>query len=156
MRNHLTPAVVEMIQDENWKGSELIVLESMVTRPSAHELSTNYVWAKPLAMASPSKAIVCQTLSCHTTCCTQVPSAYFLTDAFLMLDLIMFKKLFRPDVGNGESRLVLAGREGVKGKKLIQALRYLWRNSSESYDPKILDLKQCLMPSPARRGANAL
>lgn len=79
-----------------------------------------------------------------------MPSAYFITDAFIMLDQILFKKLFRPDTSKGETRVLLAGR---KGKKLIQALRYLWRNTSESYDPKILDLKQCLQASPPRRAA---
>lgn len=74
MRNNLTPAVVQMIQDDDWQGSELISLESLVVRPSAHEISQNYVWAKPLAMASPTKAHLLakddfsSSVPCHWMC----------------------------------------------------------------------------------------
>jgi len=59
-------------------------------------------------------------------------------------------KLLKPDIKKKEDKQLLAGREGVKGKRLIGALRYLWRSSSNSLDPRLKDLKDLLQRSPAR------
>jgi len=58
--------------------------------------------------------------------------------------------MLKPKVSEGEDKVVLAGREGVKAKRLIGALRYLWRSSPNSCDPRLKDLKQLLQRSPAR------
>ncbi|CAK9056302.1 unnamed protein product [Durusdinium trenchii] len=132
IRDHLPLNVASVLESDNYKGGDLIMLGSAIARPSAQELANNYVWLKPIIQASPTK----------------VPSAYFVTDAFLTLDKKLGYKLFRP--GPGEDRAYLAGREGVRAKKCVGALRYLWRNSTKAHDQRVQDMKSCLSPSPAR------
>lgn len=59
-------------------------------------------------------------------------------------------KLLRPDVSKNEDKSLLAGREGVKAKRMIGTLRYLWRSSPKSNDPRTQDLKSLLEKSPPR------
>ncbi|CAK9091592.1 unnamed protein product [Durusdinium trenchii] len=132
MLEHLPVTVISLVQSDTYTGGDLILLDSAVARPSAEELANNYCWLKPIVMDSPSK----------------VPSGYYLTDAFLRLDAKLNRKLFRPK--QGECRMFLAGREGVKAKRCVGAIRYLWRNSHGAHDARVLDLKQCLSPSPPR------
>ena len=56
MRAHFTPSVLELIQSDEWKGSDLIVLSSSVARPTSSELARNWMFLKPIVMDSPSKA----------------------------------------------------------------------------------------------------
>lgn len=80
----------------------------------------------------------------------QVPSAYFLTDAFLMLDGFLGKKMIVPT--ETEGKVTLAGQEGVKLKKLLGALRNLWRsNKTNGQDDKITHLKSFLEESPSKK-----
>lgn len=59
------------------------------------------------------------------------------------------KKLFKPKAP--KTRADLAGQEGVKGKRLLQALRNLWRSSpAGAHDDRLVSLKSFLMPSPPR------
>lgn len=84
----------------------------------------------------------------------QVPSGYYLTDAFLRLDEIMGKKLLKPNREKRETRMYCAGREAVRAKKCVGALRYLWRSTKTAHDAKVNDMKACLLPSPSKaRGA---
>ena len=86
----------------------------------------------------------------NTLASLEVPSAFFLGDVFKYMDFKLFHgKLLKP-VQKGEDKLALAGREGVKAKRLIGALRYLWRSSKNSLDPRVSDLKSLLQRSPAR------
>lgn len=79
----------------------------------------------------------------------QAPSAYFLTDAYLYLDILLKKRLFKPI--SPDTRNDMAGREGVKGKRMVGALRFLWRSAPEgAHDPRISELKAFLLPSPRR------
>ncbi len=85
----------------------------------------------------------------------QVPSGYYLADSYLYLDLLLKKKLFKPkpakDGKPGLTRSDMAGLEGVKAKKMLGALRYLWRSSKEGgHDPRIVELKQYIKPSPRK------
>ena len=85
----------------------------------------------------------------------QIPSSYYICDAFLYLDALLEKKLFKPDAKKQETRSSLAADEAVKTKKCLQALRYLWRNAKESsHDPQVQILKDHLCPSPIQ-AANA-
>lgn len=60
----------------------------------------------------------------------------------------MHRKLFRPS-GKFPSRGDLACEEGVKAKRCLGALRYLWRSSSEgAHDEKLRDMKSYLQDSP--------
>lgn len=61
--------------------------------------------------------------------------AYFLSDAFLELDRIFEKKLPRPDVMRGQTAMDRAAEEGVRMKRLLGALRYLWRSSPSEAHP---------------------
>lgn len=83
----------------------------------------------------------------------KVPSAFYITDCYLYLDLILKKRLFKPQPNKVPpvTRADLAGREGVKGKKMLGGLRFLWRSSKiGGHDPRIADLKQYVLPSPAK------
>ena len=64
-----------------------------------------------------------------------------------MLDFLLGKKLFRPEPGK-ETRAGLASEEAVKAKRCLGSLRYLWRNSTASHDPYVLEMKSHLRPSP--------
>ncbi|CAK9009791.1 unnamed protein product [Durusdinium trenchii] len=132
MLAHLPVSVVDVIRADTYRGGDLIILESTIARPSSQELANNFCWLKPIVLYSPRK----------------VPSGYFLTDAFLMLDQKLGRKLFRPKAG--EDRTYLAGREGVKAKRCIGALRHLWRNTGNAHDSRVQDMKSCLAPSPPR------
>ncbi|CAK9016424.1 unnamed protein product [Durusdinium trenchii] len=72
-----------------------------------------------------------------------------LTDVFLYLDRLLNKQLFCKATKD-EPREVQAGKEGVKAKKCIGALRTLWRSSTKSHDPRVAELKQMMTASPTR------
>ena len=82
-----------------------------------------------------------------------MPSAFFISDAYVYLDLLLGKRLFRPT--SKDDRVSLALKEGVKAKRLLGALRTLWRSSADgAHDPRVKDLKQHLVASPLRRRQN--
>ena len=85
----------------------------------------------------------------------QVPSGYMLTDVFLQLDRKMNRNLFQPNPKEGEDRMKLAGIEACKCKKLIGALRALWRSSPSSYCDRMQDLKATLQASPTKPGTGS-
>ena len=169
MLAHMPAAVASLVSEPDWQGSDLIILSSSIARPSSQELANNFSWLKPIVLDSPHKVlglerdgllhldlgkkscILFESVNhCMHAVPLQVPSGYYLTDAFLRLDQKLNKMLFRPNPR--ESRLFLAGREGSRAKSCIGALRYLWRNTDGSHDPKVLDLKRALCPSPQRDG----
>lgn len=81
----------------------------------------------------------------------QVPSAFFLCDTFLMLDDMLGNKLFRKGDGN-PPRNVQAASEGLKAKKCLGSLRYLWRNSRDAaHHPHVAAMKTLLQDSPLQR-----
>lgn len=92
----------------------------------------------------------------------KVPSGFFLTDTVLQMDKIFKGKPLVRKEGEGESdRLVddkrtkfdLASIEGVKFKRLIGAVRTLWRSSPKGNHPHVTHLKSLLRPSPDRQRA---
>ena len=76
----------------------------------------------------------------------QVPSGYFLTDCILRLD-----ELFKQRMLLGGDKLDLAAEEGVKLKKLMGAVRALWRSSPSAHHPRVTEPKNMLRPSPGRQ-----
>ena len=70
-----------------------------------------------------------------------------------MLQLVN-EKLLIGEGGQG-AKLGLAAQEGVKLKRLTQAVRALWRSSSGAHDPHVSELKTILRPSPQRNAAAA-
>ena len=80
-----------------------------------------------------------------------MPSAFFLADTFKYFDAKHLKgKLFKPDEKLNEDKATLAGREGLKAKRMIGALRYLWRSFSNSCAWRVQDLKDLLQKSLER------
>ena len=63
---------------------------------------------------------------------TTVPSAFMVTDVLLLLNDLLDKKLF--PVNPNESLMQKAAEEAVKIKRLMQALRYLFRASGSIAD----------------------
>ena len=101
-------------------------------------------------------ALICFDFPLWIALSCKVPSAYLLTDAFLVLDKRMEKKLFRPSRELNETRMGLAAVEAVKAKRLLGALRSLWRSSpGHGQDTRITHLKSYLMQSPNRRAGRA-
>lgn len=77
---------------------------------------------------------------------------YFLADAFVHLDTLLEKKLLRPDVSRGQSRVDRASEEAVAAKRCVGSLRYLWRNSpSKAHRPSVQEMKSFLVESPLQR-----
>lgn len=74
------------------------------------DIANNFVWLKPLATKFPAV----------------VPGGIILTDIWLYLDqLLDNKRLVKPHM----SKVLQAGLEAERCKKLMGALRYLYRNS---------------------------
>ena len=79
----------------------------------------------------------------------QVPSAYFMTDVWLMVDKLLKFKLIKPVKKEGQTKMSLAAVEALKTKRLMGALRALWRSSKEQgFNPRVTELKSYLRPSP--------
>lgn len=94
-----------------FKFSSCDVPERTSSRTASQEIAQNYVFLRPL----------CEVFSDH------VPGAVLLTDVWLMLDQLFGGKLLcKP----GESKRTQAATEAGRCKKLMGALRYLFRNSS--------------------------
>lgn len=80
--------------------------------------------------------------------CSKVCSGYFLTDCLLALDDLFQGKML---VGASGSKLDMAAEEAVKLKKLMGAVRALWRSSPSGQHPRVSELKGMLRPSPSRK-----
>lgn len=139
---NLPPSMLAVFEDPKYKGGALLGLPQSGTlkTPTANEISLNYPWLVGMVTKYPSK----------------VPSAYLLTDAFLLLDKRMQKKLFRPSADLKETRMGLAAIKAVKAKRILGALRALWRSSPQGgHDQRITYLKSFLVASPRGRPGRA-
>ncbi|CAE7203425.1 rpsF [Symbiodinium sp. CCMP2592] len=131
----------EIFEQGRFGGGDLVVLDSLISRPGYKEIRVNYVWLRPIVQMFEDK----------------VPSALYLTDVLLYLDGTLDKKLLVAKRDTPEALLTkqdLAGREAGKLKKLISSLRYLYRNGEKSLDPYVTELKSFLKPSPRAVLAN--
>ena len=78
-----------------------------------------------------------------------------LTDMFVMADFMLDHKLFKPDRKKRQSLFSLASQEAVKLKRMVGALRALWRSSkTNGKDERLTSLKALLLPSPNRQGGS--
>lgn len=66
------------------------------------------------------------TASFDPLCYGQVPSGFYLADALLLLDKMMEDALLIPH--NGKTKQMVAGDESKRLKRLVSALRHLYRN----------------------------
>ena len=79
------------------------------------DLSKNFVWLRPWVEAFPDR----------------IASGFYIMDCLLMLDHFLSGTLLLPEesqVCDKETKMDLAREECSKMKRLLGALRYLWRN----------------------------
>lgn len=91
------------------------------------EISQNHLWLRSLCDLYPQEALALR-LSCLSFLGAQVPSGFLLADALLMLDEKLGKGLLQPK--ENFRKQDIAAREAKRMKRLLGALRHLWRNSS--------------------------
>ena len=87
-------------------------LSDTISRPSADDIILNHCWVRAFVEQFRDR----------------VPSGFFITDVFLMLDKFWLGRLLIP-LEEGDSKSNLASEESKKIKLLIGALRGLWRSS---------------------------
>ena len=104
--------ITQLITSGEWKGGNLVQLESEISRPSSEEVILNYIWLRPFVQASPEA--VC--------------SGFFIADCFLMLDRLFVGQLLQA-TKPGDTKLTLAAQEATRIKLLMGSLRNLWRSS---------------------------
>lgn len=108
--------VQQLIGGASWKGGPLVQLEDgTMSRAVSDDVVLNYAWVKPFVAQFNDR----------------VPSAFYITDVFLMLDQLYMKKLLLP-LEEGESKETLAASESKKIKLLIGCLKALWRSSTSA------------------------
>lgn len=112
VKHGLPLSVTQILSSGEWKGGRLIQLEDDTTRPTANDLVINFWWVRPFVME----------------CREQVPSGFFCTDVFLYLHELFNNELFKV-AAEGDTVKSLAAQEGNDMKRLIGALRSLWRSS---------------------------
>ena len=105
-------AVVQLVMDPAFPGCDFVQLESDLSRPTSAEIAMNACFVKPVIRQFPDR----------------VPSGFFITDVWLKLDKLLGGKALVPRDPQS-TKQTLAAREATRTKKLIGALRYLWRSS---------------------------
>ncbi|CAK9004360.1 unnamed protein product [Durusdinium trenchii] len=126
---------VELLERGEWKGGNIIAVDSALQRANAAECATNFHYLKPVLEHSPDK----------------VPSGYFLTDVFLYVDLIFKGNLLvNPSPDQQKDKMTIAAEEAVKLKRLVSTIRGLWRSSETGNHPRVSELKSMLRPSPRK------
>lgn len=171
MFDQLPQCVHNLLSSGGWQGGAVVRLDNALVRPSAADVAINFHMLRPIVSHCPDKVslndwmftsfLVLLTLivtdvfvdvCLDQVAMLQVPSGYFLTDCILRLDELFESKML---VG-GSSKLQLAAEEGVKLKKLMGAVRSLWRSSpAAGSHPKVTELKEMLRPSPTRSRARS-
>ncbi|CAK9081172.1 unnamed protein product [Durusdinium trenchii] len=138
MKAQLPAVLLSMIDDDGWHGGEIVQLESDMHRPSCGEIALNYPYLKGLVQNHP-----------HS-----VPGGIYLTDVVLFLDSLLDGKLLVQR--DGKTKKVLAGEEAERLKRLLGALRALWRSSpGGAHHPRVTELKSFLKESPKKGQAAA-
>lgn len=128
-----------IVTHNSMAGAHVLVLADPdgPTRPTFKDIAVNFVWLKPFVEAFPDR----------------VPSGFLMCDVILMLNEFLMDKLLLPEDPNApvtrEDQVEMAKEEMNRMKKLLGALRYLWRNGPGSHDQRVADLKAFLVPSPS-------
>ena len=113
MKQTLPLAITQILTSKEWAGGWLLQLENDVSRPTANDVVMNYWWLRPVAKRFPKS----------------VPSAFFCTDVFLYLNHHFMGQLLKVQQAD-ETVRSLASQEAGDMKRLMGALRFLWRSSS--------------------------
>ena len=111
LKQSLPMPVLQVLSSDAWCGGDLLQLKDETSRPTAEEVVLNFAWLRP----------VCQQFK------STVPSGYFCTDLFLALDDLFLQRLIHPTAEKGKK--ALAAIEGYRMKRLMGAVRFLWRSS---------------------------
>ena len=115
VKQSLPLSVIQVLTAPEWSGGRLLQLADDTSRPAANDLILNFYWLKPVAAKFP----------------TTVPSGFFCTDLFLYLHHLFMEGLFKVQ-NDGDTVRSLAAHEGNNMKRLLQALRFLWRSSNSA------------------------
>lgn len=89
---------------------------------ACQEISINFYWLRPICELVPDRV---SRLECGVGF-TEVPSGFYLADSLIWLDHLMKGMLLQPYVE--ETKRDIAGREAKRLKRLVGALRHLYRN----------------------------
>ena len=105
--------------------------------PSSKDLVMNFTWLRPWAMRMPQSA----------------PSAFYIADVLLETDRLLSSNLLLPKDAStvdeiAAAKQTLALTEAGRLKKMLQYLRYLFRASPTSSNPKLNELKSFLRRRP--------
>ena len=113
LKNGLPVSVVSVFTDPEWSGGPNLQVASEVARPSSDDCLVNYYFLRPfVARFSDS-----------------IPSGFFCSDVFLYTDRL-FNGNFLKSPDETQSKKTMACMEGSKLKRLMGALRFLWRSSA--------------------------
>lgn len=111
LKTGLPLPVLQVLTSPDWHGGKLIQLDELI-KPSVEDIKLNFAWVAPFVKASPDK----------------VPSGFLIADTFLYCDHLFMGKLLQPRQP-GETKQTMAAEEAGNCKRLIGALRGLWRSS---------------------------
>ena len=112
LKNSLPLAVKAIFQDPEWCGGPILQVDSEVSRPGSDDVLVNFHFVKPFV------ARFAET----------IPSGFFCADVFLYADRLFNGNMLKMPDGQQDKK-TLAAVEGAKMKRLMGALRYLWRSS---------------------------
>ena len=124
--DELPEGVVNLLLTEQLKGGPLTVMKD--DRTTHTSLKANAIWILPFIKKTQDR----------------VPSPFYIADVLAEMDRQLQGKLLRPAPGKGDNKIALAMAEGMRIKRLIGYLRYLWRASPIARDPDIHHLKSFL------------
>mmetsp|Transcript_7595 Transcript_7595/g.17005 ORF Transcript_7595/g.17005 Transcript_7595/m.17005 type:complete len:172 (+) Transcript_7595:78-593(+) len=130
--NELPADIKALVSEGNFKSDTIIGIKDEVGwNVCEKDIRNNYVILKPFVQWSPAS----------------VPSAFFAADVLIKLNSLLHNKLF---ACREEFVVPRATKEGGKIKKLIGALRALYRHARLGKCHEITSLKSYLLPSPTR------
>ena len=135
MLSFLPDKVKSIVEHGDFKGERIVVLKDEVQmHVTEKDIRAHHMMIKALIMEFPHK----------------VPSAFYCADVLLKLNVLMGNKLLQVD---DPTSVALA--DGAKLKKMIGALRGLFRHSQGAKSKIIADLKKILKSKPKAAEAPA-
>jgi hypothetical protein len=137
----LPDSVLNLIKSEQFKGGSILSLSKRGSRAGTQrktkDCENNFAFVKPAVKAKPRT----------------VPSAYFLADGLIRLNIRLNGKLLKVKV-DGQSIKVLALQIGKQLKELISHLRQLFRNTLNSHSSLIAELKALMARKEKSNNSN--
>lgn len=113
LKNSLPFSVSAIFNDVEWCGGPILQLENEVCRPGASDILVNYHFLRPFVARFADT----------------IPSGFFAADVFIYADWLYNGNLLKSPDGSQDKK-TMASVEGGKLKRLMGALRFLWRSSA--------------------------